>query len=334
MLCIVPAFTGLSFLPHRPFSASKRSPNVSAHWLASENSLASSRAFEVSVDGITHNIRYVSSNGSASSTPRRPLFFIHGSYHASWMWENFMRYLGARGYTSYAVDLKSSASSNNGKVVMGDQVKEIDAILRHLQLSHTVVIGHSFGGLLAQRLIRDVDQKWGGLVLLASTPPSGNDAMVWRTVRRDGILRAWKITRGFAFGAVTKDVNLCRELLFRTECDGMKESDNVLKMYMERFAESEGGRLDLKEVKRNLPRKAGQDIAEWVDRIPPTLVIGGSKDVIVDIDGIEETAKFYGVKPVILDNFPHDLPLCNGWETPAALIADWLDRNVTMERSL
>ncbi len=42
---------------------------------------------------------------------------------------------------------------------------------------------------------------------------------------------------------------------------------------------------------------------------PPTFVLGGDEDVIVDIQALEESGEVYGVKPVILRNAAHDIML-------------------------
>ena len=42
---------------------------------------------------------------------------------------------------------------------------------------------------------------------------------------------------------------------------------------------------------------------------PPALVLGGDRDLIVDVQALEESAEVYGVQPVILKNAAHDVML-------------------------
>lgn len=38
-----------------------------------------------------------------------------------------------------------------------------------------------------------------------------------------------------------------------------------------------------------------------------------------------DTAELYGVKPVLLENMPHDVMLDVEWKRAAKAVADWLD---------
>ena len=42
---------------------------------------------------------------------------------------------------------------------------------------------------------------------------------------------------------------------------------------------------------------------------PPAFVLGGDKDLIVDVQALTESAEVYGVQPVILKNAAHDIML-------------------------
>ena len=57
----------------------------------------------------------------------------------------------------------------------------------------------------------------------------------------------------------------------------------------------------------------------------PTLVLGGREDCIADVEGNEETAKFYGAPLEIIDNMSHDLMLVGG-ETRWRVLAHTLER--------
>ena len=46
---------------------------------------------------------------------------------------------------------------------------------------------------------------------------------------------------------------------------------------------------------------------------PPAFVLGGDKDLIVDVQALKESAEVYSVQPVILENAAHDIMLVNSY---------------------
>ncbi|GFR41648.1 hypothetical protein Agub_g2385 [Astrephomene gubernaculifera] len=125
-----------------------------------------------------------------SSSPRPPLLFVHGSYHAAWCWqENFMPYFSSRGYDTYAVSFRAQGSSDPappGQSVAGTldaHAADLATLVPLVQsMSATdananaaaadanggsagggsgsgssgrapVLVAHSFGGLIAQKYV-------------------------------------------------------------------------------------------------------------------------------------------------------------------------------------
>ena len=88
--------------------------------------------------------------------------------------------------------------------------------------------------------------------------------------------------------------------------------------------------LDIKDVEANLPSRnatrGGQ--ATWVSD-PSTsfkrLVLGSVDDNIVDEEGIAETARYAGVKPVFISGPGHNIMLGGRWNVAAEKIKTWLD---------
>jgi hypothetical protein len=55
------------------------------------------------------------------------------------------------------------------------------------------------------------------------------------------------------------------------------------------------------------------------------LVLGGGSDVVVDLEGLQEAARFCGAEPALVcPGLPLDLMLASQWEQPAARLAEWL----------
>jgi alpha-beta hydrolase superfamily lysophospholipase len=56
----------------------------------------------------------------------------------------------------------------------------------------------------------------------------------------------------------------------------------------------------------------------------PILVLGGTDDIVVDVEGVTETAAFCRVEPVIVDGMAHDCMLDTRWRQAADAVASWL----------
>jgi hypothetical protein len=186
-----------------------------------------------------------------------------------------------------------------------------------------------------------------GLVLMCSVPPSGNGPMTVRYLRRS-LRRSWLITAGFALKRCCTNQNLCRFLFFggsenKEEEAGGTVSDDELVTYMSYFKRDSEATIDLIDLSRRLPSRladpqTGQ--APYIGSLPPCLVVGASGDVIVDQEGIEETARYFGCSCEEEDNdsdhqrglvtvdSPHDVMLGKTWRNGARAIEKWLSRCV------
>ncbi len=290
-----------------------------------------------------------------------PILFIHGSYHSSWCWtENFIPYFSQKGYPTCAVSLRGTfpskfTRSNPSRVVkIQEHIDDLYTVLQSLQIRYKgyrkpVIISHSFGGLITQKLleIENVRRGLSGVSLLCSVAPSGNGPMTKRFLK-SRFLDSLKIVYGFVFKAVTQNIRICRDLFFDesvTDHDIERSFnytcfeqntllDSVKHRYMECFkADSEIG-LDLKSLSMLLPsvtsmNKDGQ--ASWISSnekdMIPILVIGAENDFIVDSFGVQETAKYLGVEAVTVRNLYHDVMLGPKWKETADILFNWLQSN-------
>jgi alpha-beta hydrolase superfamily lysophospholipase len=185
--------------------------------------------------------------------------------------------------------------------------------------SPPVLVGHSFGGLVVQRVLcQPSPPELAGLALLASVPPTGNGAMVKRFLKKD-LWASVKITYAFIAGAFKSNPYLCRECFFS---DDLPEA--ALLRYMNQIATSSQIRLlDLKTLDASLPippPKAGS---------PPVCVVGGEDDFVVDVEGLEETAAWAGTPggAIVLRGTAHDVMLDTRWEGAAAALEGWMAEN-------
>ena len=182
------------------------------------------------IDLKTSKLPVIISNNNAiikqksSKTP--PILFIHGSFHSAWCWEeNFIDYFSNEGYNSYSISLRGTSSSiypkrSDNKVSIEDHIEDLTTLLtiirqQNLDKPKPIIISHSFGGIIAQKLLEDssIRDMVSGVALLCSVPPSGNGPMTARFIKK----RFWaslKIVYGFVFKGATKSVDNCRELFF------------------------------------------------------------------------------------------------------------------------
>jgi len=274
---------------------------------------------------------YADGGSGRGGRRRAPLVFVHGSYHAAWCWEeHFAGYFAARGRATRSVSLRAHGTSGAtpGSAVAGtletharDVAEVIEAELKAMgeDAVAPVVVGHSFGGLVAQRVAADDGVEVGGVCLLASVPPTGNAAMVRRFLRRD-FFASMKITYAFITKAFGTNAALCRECFFSPE---LPQAD------VERFAaeindSSSLRMLDLKALDASLPvpRPSGAK-----NHDAPFFILGGSRDFVVDREGLEETAAWFDGELRVVDGLAHDVMLDAKWRVAADAIDDWLERN-------
>lgn len=272
-----------------------------------------------------------------------PILFIHGSFHSGWCWqENFMSYFASRGHPSCSISLRGTSSSiyerNSNTVQIYDHIADLKQVLievktKYADRDNPVIISHSFGGLITMKLLEDesIRNHVSGAALLCSVPPSGNGPMTKRFLA-SRFVASLKIVYGFVLKAATRDLQIARELFFDSSV-----SDADIRSYMVKFkADSEVG-LDVTSLGPYLPSVTSTDgRARWLSpdsdgvsvpnniQLPRRLVLGAEKDYIVDTEGVEETARYFGVSPVILPGAYHDVMLGPSWIRTATILLEWL----------
>jgi pimeloyl-ACP methyl ester carboxylesterase len=234
-----------------------------------------------------------------------------------------------------------------------------------------VLVSHSFGGLAVMKMFEAYPELLApaeapdgpaapmappppivGVVTMCSVPPSGNGPMTLRYVRRSW-KQSWKITAGFALKRCCDDPALCRELFFggggsADNDDAQAVSDDDLKRYQAYFRRDSEATIDLVDLAKQLPiAKASKEdgTAPFVSMLPPCLVVGASRDYIVDREGVLETARYFGVllptsskegsedstskdeSGLVIVESPHDVMLGKDWRNGARAIERWLSRN-------
>lgn len=108
------------------------------------------------------------------------ILMIHGMWAQNWVWDNYIPFFEARGFECLAPNLRHHNSLPNekphpdlGKTIILDYVDDLEAIIKKLK-APPILIAHSMGGLLAQKLMaKGIISK---AVLLAPAPGNCNQS--------------------------------------------------------------------------------------------------------------------------------------------------------------
>lgn len=108
---------------------------------------------------------------------------VHGAWHGSWCWSNVVDALAARGIESVAVDLPGHevpSSSRRKWNTMSSYVDHVHSTIDSID-GDVVLVGHSMGGLVTQRVLET--RSVAGAMLVASVPLRGVSGVVARLIK-------------------------------------------------------------------------------------------------------------------------------------------------------
>ncbi|QDZ25922.1 alpha/beta hydrolase [Chloropicon primus] len=252
------------------------------------------------------------------SRGKASLIHLHGSYHACWCWDNFFAYFASRGYDCYACSFLGQGSSSIPDGEVAGTVASHALDVRHWISTiegPKVLVAHSFGGLIAQKLVATSPlEDIAAVALLCSVPPSGNGAMSLRFLRRQPV-SALQLAYAFVTRNFETNADVCRQFFFS---ESLPRSDLLL--YQSRMRESCNlPLLDVRAVSEELP------VVQKSSREFEAFVCGTAADKVVDLDGVRETAETFGVEPVVFKSIAHDVMLDAGWEEVAESILAFLE---------
>jgi pimeloyl-ACP methyl ester carboxylesterase len=249
--------------------------------------------------------------GAKVSLRNTPLLFLHGAYAAAWCWdEHFLSYFAERGYVSHALSFSGHGGSPGRERLdsLGIDHYVADAAAVAAQLpAPPVLVGHSMGGLVAQKYLEQHEA--AGVVLLASVPPQGLwAAALGLAFQKPGLLG--DLNRLLGGGRVALDT--LRTAMFAQPVT----TEDLASWYKRMQPESHRAIWDMTLF--NLPLKSRM-------RLPPLLVLGAAHDSLIPPSQVEMTARHYGVTAEIFEDMGHGLMLEQGWRGVAERILAWLE---------
>lgn len=243
-----------------------------------------------------------------------PLLFVHGTGHAAWCWdENFLPFLAAKGFSSYAVSLRGHGASEGVEklkwVSISDYVADVFQVASGLPKA-PVVIGHSLGGLVVLKYLEKHDSPAG--ILVAPSPSEGMFRSGLRLQLQNPLIFA-EIALNQDYAVMFNTPERAKKFLFSADADDSKVAE-----YATRFG-NESYRANL-EMIWNLPKP------EKVKT--PLLVLGAENDALIAPEKIEKTARAFNADCKIFPRMAHDLMLERDWQTVAQFMIEWLEKKI------
>lgn len=289
------------------------------------------------------------SSKSSGMQKKKPILFLHGSFHGAWCWqENYIPYFVDEGYPCIAFSWRGTAGTpaREGKTkvsIVNDHCQDLNGLLELVPSIlgdeknqyddlRPIVVSHSMGGIVIMKYLEEMTNKnkkpneiFSGIVSMCSVPPSGNGKSTMRVIRRS-LIDAYKITVGFVLKKVVTDESICRQCFF-----GDDVTDSDIKRYQRYFGRDSKVVLDVRDLSKVLPSKsvnaAREGRAPFASDLPQCLVVGATDDFIVDEVSTMETAAYYAVNPVYIDS-SHDVMLGSKWENGAKALKNWIENTI------
>ena len=244
----------------------------------------------------------------ASPTSKPPVLLVHGMFGGAWYWEAYQALLAKHGYESHAVNLRGHHGSRPvpdiGKVSIREYIADVLQVARSLR--NPIVIGHSMGGLLAQKVAESGACK--AAVLMASAPPRWIPVVSWLLLRKQV-----KYARAlFKFEPLLPDREDADVLMFNRTPIADRD-----KFYSRLVPES--GRAGFELSVGTIA------VHEW--RVTcAMLVVTGRDDQFVVPRVARALARKYNAPLKQYDSFAHHIMSEPGWEGPAADILEWMGK--------
>lgn len=242
-----------------------------------------------------------------------PLLFIHGAYAGAWCWEEyFLPFFAERGYASFAVSLSGHGGSRGREhldvLSIGDYVRDLHEAIALLP-GPPVLIGHSMGGMVAQKYLEKAPVP--GVVLMASVPPQGLwSAALGLAFHKPGLLR--DLNRILGGGQVALDT--LREAMFAQPVG----ADRLTRYYTRMQPESHRAIWDMTLFDLPAPHR--------MHRVP-MLVLGAEHDSLIPSSQVALTARTYGTRAEVFPGMGHGMMLERDWQPVAERILSWVQEN-------
>jgi pimeloyl-ACP methyl ester carboxylesterase len=158
---------------------------LALHWRGRSIAAEMSAAYppigdKLDLGGIT---LHVVDRGAKDAPPERSLVLIHGA--SGNLREMLLAFEGyeAAGYRLVAIDRPGHGWSERGDaskaVTLGEQARLVAATMETLGIGKAVIVGHSYGGAVASRVLLDHPQRVAGVLLISPVSHTWPGGIEW-----------------------------------------------------------------------------------------------------------------------------------------------------------
>jgi pimeloyl-ACP methyl ester carboxylesterase len=256
----------------------------------------------------------------------KTIVFIHGMFQNPRSWEQWIKYFEARGYKCISpawpfhggdpADLRLNVPEGLGNLRLETVIDFYTDIVSPLP-SKPILIGHSVGGLIVQKLLNKGLGELG--VAISSVAPNSMLVLNWGMFKNAiAISNPLKGDDPYFMDA---------ESFHKLFCNTMTEEESN-KAYEELATH------DSRNVFRDCMKEAGEVNLNLPHA--PLLFVGGEKDEICPPELNKKNSEAYTDKGSIVEfkEFPnrgHFICGQPGWEEVASYISDWVEKHVLVE---
>jgi non-heme chloroperoxidase len=260
----------------------------------------------------------------------RPVVFVHGLWLHATSWGPWAEFFGAAGYAPLAPGWPGDADTAEATRSQPDAVagKGIDDVVEHYARiiaeldAQPIVIGHSFGGLIAQRLLgQDLA---AAAVAIDPAPPKGVFYLPASAFRVASVALRKPANRNLAVALTPEQ--------FRYGFGNAIPAEESAELY-DRWAIPSPGKPLFEGALANFTRSSPAKVNTGNKSRGPLLITAGGKDHTVPHVISTQTRRLYHKSPAVTDlrEFPdrgHSLTIDHGWREVAQQVLDWLSQRL------
>lgn len=258
------------------------------------------------------NLELIRKDAQNNDRGRPPILFIHGAYHAAWVWEKYQDFFAEHGYASLAMSVRGHGGSEGKEEVeaapLSDFVLDVEEVLSSFP-TPPIIIGHSLGAFLLRRVLEH--HSFPAAVLIG-TPT--RDSLIHGSLilLRKYPLQTLRMLLTGNLSPIYGSKEVVSFLFYNKEKDAAEVSEYVARNVAQ------------KESKKFITEVMNEKFASF-KRDTPVLVLEAAFDESTNEKYMKQLAAFYGADGRVIPGVPHDMMLGASWQHGAETILNWLE---------
>lgn len=233
------------------------------------------------------------------------ILFVHGMFGSDWYWEQWMKLALNDNWDVYVINLpghhESKISGHLGQQSVNDYIATTTTVVQELKID--IVVGHSMGGLIAQKIASLTQLR--AAIFITSAAPKGITVLSWKLLKTMSKY-TWPMLTNKPFIPSKKDL----QAFFLNNTSDQE----IIQFALSMFAPESG--------------KAARELAFSLIPVStlkcPSLVMGGTRDIFTPLWSQKKIAKKFkadffeidsGHMPMIEPNYHNNWKLISEWLT-------------------